>query len=159
MKMLWVVSLAVAATACSSGPGPDLQDSGSMPDAGAQDSGVPDAGAPDAGTADAGPGDAGADTDTWTNWASADFFAVYCVSCHTPGASGDPSGAHLDFTTYADVATNAAAIRCGTSVAHDPSWSCGASPAAKQFPIGSGPKPTDDERNRLVAWIDAGYPQ
>jgi hypothetical protein len=35
---------------------------------------------------------------------------------------------------------------------------CGATPAPKQFPIGTGPKPTDDERSAIVAWIDAGLP-
>jgi hypothetical protein len=137
------------ASACGSGG--QQPDSGTTPDSGVTDSGVPDAGVPDAGVADAG--------DTWSSWASADFFAMYCTSCHTPGQAGDPSGANLDFTQYAQVAAKAHDIRCGTAVTQDPSWGCSASPVAKQFPVGNGPKPTDAERNRLVAWIDAGYPQ
>lgn len=133
-------------------------DSGSELDAGTPDAGAPDAGSPDAGTPDAGAADAGS-TDTWTGWANADFFQRYCTSCHTPGGQGDPSGSGLDFTLYADVAAKSALIRCGTAVAQDPSWGCGSFPPAKQFPVGSGPKPTDAERNRLVAWIDAGFPQ
>ena len=97
--------------------------------------------------------------DTWTNWASPSFFQSYCVSCHTPGQAGDPSGANLDFTQYADVHTNANVIRCGVSVSQDSSWNCASSPIAEQFPIGGGPHPTPTERNRLVAWVTAGAPQ
>jgi len=97
--------------------------------------------------------------DTWTSWASPDFFQTYCVSCHTAGGAGDPSGTNLDWTSYADVQLNANDIRCGVAVLQDPSWQCPNSIAAKQFPIGSGPKPSDVERDRLVSWIDAGVPE
>ncbi|HUB05880.1 MAG TPA: hypothetical protein VMB50_02705 [Myxococcales bacterium] len=102
-------------------------------------------------------GTTGGGGDTWTNWASPDFFQSYCVSCHTPGGQGDPSGSNLDFTQYANVATNAATIRCGVAVTQDAAWNC--TVAAEQFPIGSGPHPTAPERDRLVAWIDAGMPE
>lgn len=102
-------------------------------------------------------GTTGGGADTWTNWASPDFFQSYCVSCHTPGGQGDPSGSNLDFTQYANVATNAATIRCGVAVTQDAAWNC--TVAAEQFPIGSGPHPTAPERDRLVAWIDAGMPE
>jgi hypothetical protein len=98
----------------------------------------------------------GAGPDTWTNWASPDFFKLYCVSCHSSGGEGDPSGTNLDWTSYADVQMNANDIRCGVALAQDPSWNCPGSIVAKQFPIGSGPKPSDTERTRLVSWIDAG---
>jgi hypothetical protein len=99
----------------------------------------PDAAPP----ADAGP-------DTWATYAQG-FFATYCVSCH--GAQ-DPTG--RDFTVQANVETNKLVIRCGVAVTQDPSWSCASLPAAKQFPIGNGPKPSDAERGRIVAWITAG---
>jgi hypothetical protein len=115
----------------------------------ATDSGTP--------SADGGSGDAGGDT--WTNWANASFFQPYCDSCHTPGGAGDPAGTNLDFTQYANVAANAAVVRCGVAAVQDPAWGCGPSPVAAQFPVGTGAKPSNGERARLVAWIDAGHPQ
>jgi hypothetical protein len=60
------------------------------------------------------------------------------------------------------VTANKDTIRCGVSVQQDPSWNCAASLPAKQFPISdssmTNPKPTDAERDRAVAWIDAGCP-
>jgi hypothetical protein len=105
------------------------------------------AGAPDAegGGADAGP-------DTWASYA-AGFFSTYCVSCHD---AQDTTG--RDFTQQSIVEANKLVIRCGVATAQDPSWGCASLPAAKQFPIGSGPKPSDAERTRIVAWITAGAP-
>jgi hypothetical protein len=95
--------------------------------------------------------DAGGDGgDTWASWAQG-FFSTYCTSCH--GAS-DPS---RDFRTIADVVRDQAIIRCGVAATVQPG--CGSSPAPKKFPIGTGPKPTDAERERVVAWIAAGLPQ
>jgi len=74
--------------------------------------------------------------------------ASYCVECH---GAGD---ALRDYTTLTDVTAEQAEIRCGVAPTTAPG--CGPSPAPKQFPIGSGAKPTDDERAQLVAWIDAG---
>jgi mono/diheme cytochrome c family protein len=88
---------------------------------------------------------------TWTSNAQ-QFFATYCVSCHQPGGQGSVQ----DFRSYADVMSNSALIRCGVAPVKEPG--CGATPAPRQFPIGTGPKPTDDERNAIVAWIDAGLP-
>src|SRR5258706_10532939 len=90
--------------------------------------------------------------DTWASYASG-FFATYCNSCHS---TSDTTG--RDFNMQAIVDANAAEIRCGVAVAQDPSWGCASTPVAKQFPIGSGPKPTDAERTRLGAWITAGTP-
>jgi hypothetical protein len=100
---------------------------------------------------DAAVGDAG-NADTWASYAQG-FFATYCVSCHD---SKDSTG--RDFTMQAKVESEKTTIRCGVAVTQDPSWKCAASPVAKQFPIGGGPKPSDAERDRIVAWITAGAP-
>jgi len=98
--------------------------------------------------------DSGADT--WASWGQG-FFSKYCVECH---AASDPKG--LDFTQHSVVTANKDTIRCGVSVQQDPSWNCAAFPPAKQFPISdqsmTNPKPTDAERDRAVAWIEAGCP-
>ena len=92
--------------------------------------------------------------DSWNSWGRS-FFATYCVECHGAG------NAKRDYTTYADVGRDQSMIACG--VAPTALAGCGASPAPRQFPIsnanGTNPKPTDDERARLVAWIQAGAPQ
>lgn len=95
-------------------------------------------------------GDAG--PDTWTSYA-AGFFKSYCTACHN---TQDSTG--RDFNIQAKVEAEKFIARCGVAVAQDPSWNCAASPVAKQFPIGSGPKPSDAERTRIVAWITAGAP-
>lgn len=91
--------------------------------------------------------------DSWSDYAQG-FFASYCISCHKPGGQG----AQQDFSMYSVVVANAATIRCGVAPAGQTQSGCGTSPAAGQFPIGNGPKPSDAERLRLVAWIDAGTP-
>ncbi len=106
-----------------------------------------DAAPPDASPALDASSDAGGD-DTWESYA-ADWMRRFCVECH--------AGGRRDYTTPADVMRDAARIRCGVSPDR-PLDGCGASPRARQFPIGDGPFPTDDERRRLVAWIDAGMP-
>ena len=89
---------------------------------------------------------------TWTNF-SEEFFAEYCVSCHSPGGQ-----ASADFRDY-DVVTAGSrpnSIRCGVAPEeidncegeHPPGW----------FPIGNGPSPDDEERWTLVEWIDNGAP-
>jgi hypothetical protein len=93
-----------------------------------------------------------AGADTWTSYAQG-FFVTYCTSCHD---AGDATG--RNFMVQAKVENEKLVIRCGVAVAQDPSWSCGASPTPKQFPIGSGPKPSDADRTRLVAWITGGAP-
>jgi hypothetical protein len=91
---------------------------------------------------------------TWTGFAR-DFFQTYCVSCHFPAGEASLQ----DFNQYAVVQAYSATIRCG--VAPDTGRllpGCTGSPAPTQFPIGTGPKPTDAERLQVVAWIDAGAP-
>jgi hypothetical protein len=86
---------------------------------------------------------------TYTNFAQF-FFATYCTSCH-PSASST-----RDFTMYSVIQQNSHDIACGVSPT--PLSGCSGTPAPGQFPIGSGPLPSDDERNKLVAWIMAGLP-
>ena len=100
-----------------------------------------------------GAADATAGADTWGSWAEG-FFTSYCNSCHSPGGSGVRMGM-LDFTMYDLVVANAAEIRCGTAAALEPG--CTGFPPPAQFPIAC-PCPSDPERDRLVAWIDAGSP-
>jgi hypothetical protein len=139
---------ALASAACSSSPA--TTDSGAAPvDAGKD---VAESAMQDSGT-----GEGQASADTWSSYAQG-FFQTYCVECH--GAS-DPTG--RDFTQYAVVKSNASTIRCGVCAMQVPAWACPATPVARQFPIAdstnSNPKPTDAERNRIVAWISAGAPQ
>lgn len=121
-------------------------------DSGAADSGQMDAAAePDAGFADALVVDAGPPPDTWDNFA-ATFFATYCNGCHD--GVGVPS---TDYSDYDQVFANRDLIRCGVAPSTDPSPNCQSSPfPAGQFPVGLGPKPSREERLRLVDWIDQG---
>jgi hypothetical protein len=137
MKMwLWVGLVFGAAAACSSSTSP-----GASNDAGNDASGGDD-GAPG--------------SDTWSTYAQG-FFAKYCVECHGTG------NAKRDYTTIANVIRDKDIIRCGVAVTQDPSWGCASLPPPKQFPIsnpaGTNPKPSDTDRARIVAWIDAGLPQ
>jgi len=87
--------------------------------------------------------------DTWNNYAMG-FMATYCVGCHDGGTR--------DYRTIDEVIRDQDGIACGVSTtALD---RCGAgSPSPSQFPVGSGPFPSDAERERLVAWVDAGLPE
>jgi hypothetical protein len=90
--------------------------------------------------------------DTWASYASG-FATTYCVACHD---AKDPKG--RDYTLLANVQKEKNEVRCGVAVTQDPSWGCAAFPPAKQFPIGTGAKPTDADRARFVAWLTAGAP-
>jgi hypothetical protein len=90
---------------------------------------------------------------TWTSFAQ-QFFQTYCVSCHSPGQSA----AQQDFNMYAAVKANMVNIRCGVAPAGMLPSGCSGTPPAGQFPIGSGPHPSDAERNAIIAWINAGAP-
>jgi len=52
------------------------------------------------------------------------------------------------------VTRDKAEIRCG--VGTTVYAGCASFPPPRQFPIGNGAKPSDAERERLVAWIEAG---
>ena len=93
--------------------------------------------------------------DTWTSWAQS-FTMTYCsASCHAPGGSGTGGGIY-DFSQYSNVYANRATIRCGVSAVA--LSGCSGTPPPKQFPI-AAPYPSDADRARMVAWIDAGAPQ
>ncbi len=86
--------------------------------------------------------------DRWSTFA-ADFIEVYCHECHGPGDS------LRDYSLLTTVTSERDKIRCGVS----PSALSGCTISARQFPVGSGPKPTDEDRMRLVEWIDRGAPE
>jgi hypothetical protein len=150
-SQLMLIAAALALAACSAS---EVAADGGPPDSGIADAGV-DAGVSDAGP-DAGIADGGADAgDTWGSYAMG-FFQTYCVSCHSP-TGGDPGD--KNFTQYTSVVKYSALIRCGVCTSQQPDWNCPSNIQAEQFPIGNGPKPQAAERDRLVAWIDAGLPQ
>ena len=94
---------------------------------------------------DTGVSDAAVLGDTWETFAQ-EFFATYCVECH--------SGGRRDYRTIEDVRRDMQGVRCGVGpVAQD---DCAGAPSPSQFPIGSGPRPSDEDRTRLVEWIEAG---
>jgi hypothetical protein len=91
--------------------------------------------------------------DGWDSFAKS-FMTKYCVECHATGSTT------RNYTTIDHVKRDQAKIRCG--VATTKLSGCGTWPPPKQFPIENAtktnPKPTDAERTRLVAWLDAGAP-
>lgn len=89
--------------------------------------------------------DAGPPADTWQSFAG-EFTSTYCVGCHDEPAR--------DYRLLDHVARDAVSIRCGVSSTALPD--CGAWPPPRQFPIGNGLQPTDEERDRFVRWIDDG---
>jgi hypothetical protein len=95
------------------------------------------------------PGDAGK-ADTYASFAKG-FFDKYCVGCH------DSSDPNRDYSSMTDITRDHAEIACG--VATTKLAGCASFPPPEKFPIGTGPKPTNAERDQLVAWIAAGLPQ
>ncbi len=89
--------------------------------------------------------------DTWTNFAGV-WFNTYCTQCH-PNLAGNSR----DYQMYTGVVPDIAGIRCG--VTPGPLPDCGGQPSPNQFPAGNGPKPNGNDRQRIVDWIDAGYPE
>jgi hypothetical protein len=78
------------------------------------------------------------------------------VSCHNDDNSGV---ATRNYHMLATVIAEKAEIACGVST--PTTWTrrgCTGFPPARQFPIGTGAKPTDADRDRLVRWIDSGAP-
>ena len=157
MSRRWIAWLAVGVLAGSScGDDGGTADAGSRDAAGEPDTGPAptDSGPPsdDAGSAE----DAGGTGDTWATF-SMGFFATYCVECHqdptTPG--------RRDYRTIDHVRRDSVRTRCGVAPSTAPG--CDAleprAPAARMFPVGDGPFPMDDERQRIVDWIDSGLPE
>jgi len=109
---------------------------------GGDDDGGGGSSAPDAAVASA--ADAAPST-TWTSFGKG-FMETYCGACHGAGDS------LRDYSLLSEVVREQGKIRCGVSpVALD-----GCSIRSKQFPIGNGPKPSDELRQQLVDWIDQG---
>ncbi len=137
---------------------PDSDDSaasdGSELDSGAiDDSG--DDGSGDDGSGDDGSGDGSGDTvdqDYWEDWPQSVFFPTYCGSCHPAKTSSDS-----DWNVYEDVLDEYDHIYCGVGLDDVPE--CGDHHEPGHLPQGTGPYPSDDERLRLVAWMDAGMPR
>ncbi|MEM7156013.1 MAG: hypothetical protein AAF799_24385 [Myxococcota bacterium] len=96
-------------------------------------------------------GETGAAAPTWDNFAES-FFESYCWECH---GAGD---ALRDYTMLSVVESEAASIRCGTAPVGSMLDNCAGEPPAGQFPVGAT-LPTDEERQMLVDWIDAGLPE
>ncbi len=100
------------------------------------------AGAPAGASGAAGASMAG---DTWSTFAQT-WFSSFCTECHAGGTR--------NYTTIDEVRRDAAKIRCGVAPTRLPE--CSGFPPPGQFPVGTGAKPTAEERNRLIAWIDSG---
>jgi hypothetical protein len=108
---------------------------------------------PDA-SSDTGGHAADAGTTTWDNYAEG-FFKTYCVACHNASTMG-----MQNFNLYADVKGLDQTIRCGVTPKTEPQPDCASSMyPAGQFPIGTGAYPSDADRLRIVAWINAGAPE
>ncbi len=90
-----------------------------------------------------------AGADTWTTFA-AGFIETYCFACHGPGDN------LRDYSLLPTVQSEMVKIRCGVSAVT--LADCAGQPPARQFPVGSGAKPSDADRLRLVEWIDNGAP-
>ncbi|MGO8994530.1 MAG: hypothetical protein ACLQVI_14520 [Polyangiaceae bacterium] len=101
----------------------------------------------------------------WDGWAG-EFVTDYCVSCHSPTAPCFGSGCHYagdprtpNFEEKSAVVADAPTIQCGIAVSQAPSWNCGAT-APESFPVSNGdnPIPTDEQRDLMVGWVEAGCP-
>jgi len=154
VHLLLVPALTVVGSlACSSSGGdhPGLASgAGGAPGSGGAIQGGSGGAVPDGGGGSAAAVADGGSNDTWASFAQG-FFATYCVSCH--GASDSAR----DFRTIDHVRRDAALIRCG--IATTKLAGCGSFPPPRQFPIGTGAKPDDAARDRLLAWLDAGLPE
>ena len=128
----------------------DGQDTGSTSEVGSSSSsgGEEESGSSSGGTTTTGSSAA----DTWENWALPAYFDVYCNQCHP--AAGQST---RDFSDYDTVGDNFEHIRCGT--APTKIEGCDGHIEPGHLPIGPGPYPSDDERWRLVDWLDAGMPR
>ena len=90
--------------------------------------------------------DGGAGGDTWANYAQG-FFAMYCTRCHSSTLSGDArNGAPVGYDWDLESAVHARLdfIRSAVGVGN--------------FMPPSDPKPSCEERRRIVRWIDADAP-
>jgi hypothetical protein len=121
-------------------------DGGGATDGGMEEDGLVNGCPSWAGMPLASPGDP-IDGDTYATFAMP-FFESYCVSCHSTANTGDtrngaPPGRNWD--DEASVRMFLAEMRRWVG-------------EINVMPLGDGPKPTCDERRRLVRWIDADAP-
>jgi hypothetical protein len=103
------------------------------------------------------PAERSTDRDTWKGFAR-DFLSKYCVRCHNEDQTGD---AWRDYRLLAAVSADRTAIACGlakSAAVRDARGCSSSAPSARQLPLGDGSKPNDDERDRMLRWIDAGLP-
>ncbi len=157
--MFFPLSLAVACSAPDAPPPP--------PGAGAPatthapgDTGTPDTEPPTADTGHAAPpppSDSGLpppdpDGDYWEGWPRSDFFPTYCSECHP-----HQDEHQHDFTVYVDVVEQYGHIYCGISPVYVDECEDHHEPG--HLPAGDGPFPTDEERYRMIDWMDAGMPK
>jgi hypothetical protein len=99
----------------------------------------------------------GSAPDTWLSFGRG-FMARYCVRCHDDDRAGE---VRRNYRLLAAVVRDRASIGCGIagSAAVRNARGCPAgAPRARQLPVGDGPHPTDQERDRLLRWIDANTP-
>jgi hypothetical protein len=90
--------------------------------------------------------DGGAGGDTWANYAQG-FFAMYCTRCHASTLSGDArNGAPVGYDWDVEAAVRARLDFIRTAV------------GVGNFMPPTDPKPSCDERRRIVRWIDAAAP-
>ena len=87
--------------------------------------------------------------DAWDGFPS-QFMQDHCVRCHQGGHSGG------DYTEYEDVVADADVMRCGLAATEvdgcdDPM------PPPRTFP--TGPRPPEEEIERLIEWLEAGAPR
>lgn len=152
LPVLFATTLALG---CSSGNGNSGSGSGGNAGTGGAAAGGSggSAGSAAGGAAGSAAGGASADAGTGDTYASfaKGFFDKYCVGCH------DSSNPNRDYSRMTDITRDHAEIACG--VATTKLTGCASFPPPKQFPIGTGAKPSNAERDQLVAWIEAGLPQ
>ncbi len=149
--LLFAATLALGCSSSSGNKSNGSGGSGGSATGGAAAGGAAGSGGSAGSAAGAGGSDAGA-ADTYGNFAQG-FFTTYCVPCHSATSTDQAR----DYSSMADITRDHAEIACG--VATTKLAGCASFPPPRQFPIGTGAKPTDTERDRLVAWIQAGMPQ
>jgi hypothetical protein len=127
-----------------------------------------DAAAPDV-QADASYPDPATDGEvSWDGWVSG-FSNVYCVGCHNPQAPCGGSGCHtpdnpqvnallFDMREKSSWTDHAATIHCGIVATQDPAWNCNVPPETYPKLAAGFPLPTNDGREAVADWIEAGSP-
>jgi hypothetical protein len=106
---------------------------------------------------DEGGGDVGGDGDNphgdyFEGWPSTGFFTPYCGDCHPHLTSNG-----WDWANHDHVREQYDHIYCGVNLVETDE--CGGHHVPGHLPQGGGAMPTEDERLRLIAWMDAGIPR